>query len=57
MKMMKVDLEVNRELFIKVEKLQEICSKFMELERKAKDPPRLMNAHGTALLEEEKERN
>ena len=29
----------------------------MELERKAKDPSRLMNARGTVLLEEEKERN
>ena len=57
MKMMKEYLEVNKELFIKVEKRQEIWSKFMELERKAKDPSRLMNAHGTALLEEEKERN
>merc|ERR1719445_19297 len=54
---MKEYLELNRELFIKVEKRQEIWSKFMELERKAKDPSRLMNARGTALLEEEKERN
>jgi len=49
--------ELNRELFIKVEKRQEIWSKFMELERRAKDPSRLMHARGTALLEEEKERN
>ena len=54
---MKEYLELNRELFIKVGKRQEIWNKFMELERKAKDPSRLMNARGTALLEEEKERN
>ena len=48
---------LNRELFVKVEKRQEIWSKFMELERRAKDPSRLMHARGTALLEEEKERN
>ena len=54
---MKEYLELNRELFVKVERRQEIWSKFMELERKAKDPSRLMNARGTALLEEEKERN
>ena len=29
----------------------------MDLERKSKDPNRLMNARGNALLEEEKERN
>ena len=54
---MKEYLELNKELFIKVEKYQDIWNKFMELERKAKDPSRLMNARGTALLEEEKERN
>ena len=54
---MKEYQELNRELFIKVEKRQEIWSKFMELERRAKDPSRLMHARGTALLEEEKERN
>ena len=29
----------------------------MELERRAKDPSRLMNARGNSLLQEEKERN
>ena len=29
----------------------------MELERRAKDPSRLMNARGNSLLVEEKERN
>jgi len=44
---MKEYQELNRELFIKVEKRQEIWSKFMELERRAKDPSRLMHARGT----------
>ena len=54
---MKEYLELNKELFVKVERRQEIWSKFMELERRAKDPTRLINARGTALLEEERERN
>ena len=54
---MKDYLELNKELFVKVERRQEIWSKFMELERRAKDPTRLINARGTALLEEERERN
>ena len=36
---------------------QEVWNKFMELERRAKDPSRLMNARGNSLLQEEKERN
>merc|ERR1719233_2440680 len=36
---------------------QEVWNKFMELERRAKDPTRLMNARGNSLLQEEKERN
>ena len=34
-----------------------VWNKFMELERRAKDPSRLMNARGNSLLVEEKERN
>merc|ERR1712112_727340 len=47
----------NKELFNKVAQRQEVWNKFMELERKAKDPSRLLNARGTSLLVEEKERN
>jgi len=50
-------LHDNRELFNKVAQRQEVWNKFMELERKAKDPSRLLNARGTSLLVEEKERN
>jgi len=50
-------LHDNRELFNKVAQRQEVWNKFMELERRAKDPSRLLNARGTSLLVEEKERN
>lgn len=56
-KALKEHFEVHRELFSKVSKRQEVWNKFMELERKAKDPSRLMNARGNSLLMEEKERN
>ena len=32
-------------------------NEFIELERRAKDPSRLMSARGNSLLQEEKERN
>eukprot|EP00088_Acartia_fossae_P036976 TRINITY_DN3816_c0_g1_i5.p1 TRINITY_DN3816_c0_g1~~TRINITY_DN3816_c0_g1_i5.p1 ORF type:complete len:685 (-),score=168.86 TRINITY_DN3816_c0_g1_i5:182-2236(-) len=48
--------EVHKSLFEKVSKWQEIWDKYQDLERKAKDPSRLMNARGNALLIEEKER-
>jgi len=54
---MKAYLEQNRDLFVKVKERQEVWSKFMELERRAKDPTRLMNSRGNQLLQEEKERN
>lgn len=50
-------LNENKELFEKVAMRQQVWSKFMELERRAKDPSRLMNARGNSLLMEEKERN
>lgn len=50
-------LNDNKELFEKVAMRQQVWSKFMELERRAKDPSRLMNARGNSLLMEEKERN
>merc|ERR1719334_242471 len=50
-------LNDNKELFNKVAQRQEVWNKFMELERRAKDPSRLLNARGTSLLVEEKERN
>ena len=48
--------EENKDLFTKVSQWEEIWSK-MELERRAKDPARLMNTRGNSLLMEEKERN
>ena len=54
---MKLYYEQHKELFTRVAQRQEVWSKFMELERKAKDPSRLMNARGNSLLLEEKERN
>merc|ERR1719219_970108 len=54
---LKAHYEENRELFTKVSQRQEVWSKFMELEKRAKDPTRLMNARGNNLLMEEKERN
>merc|ERR1719219_2810503 len=54
---LKAHYEENRELFTKVSQRQEVWSKFMELEKRAKDPTRLMNARGNNLLLEEKERN
>ena len=37
---MKVYYEENKELFTKVSERQEVWSKFMDLERRAKDPAR-----------------
>merc|ERR1712240_429861 len=54
---LKVYLEENKELFDKVAARQEVWNKCMELERRAKDPSRLLNARGKSLLVEEKERN
>ena len=54
---LKVHYEENRELFTKVSQRQEVWNKFMELEKRAKDPSRLMNARGNSLLLEEKERS
>ena len=54
---MKLNYEQHKELFTRVAQRQEVWSKFMELERKAKDPSRLMNARGNSLLLEERERN
>jgi len=54
---LKTYLSDNKDLFEKVAMRQQVWSKFMELERRAKDPSRLMNARGNSLLMEEKERN
>lgn len=54
---MKAYFEENKELFTKVSQRQKVWGNFMELERRAKDPARLMNARGNNLLMEEKERN
>jgi len=54
---MKNYLEVHQILFKKVAERQELWNKAMDLERRAKDPTRLMNARGNSLLMEEKERN
>jgi len=54
---MKSYVNNNKELFDRVAMRQEVWNKFMELERRAKDPSRLMNARGNSLLVEEKERN
>jgi len=54
---LKLYYEENQELFTKVSQRQEVWSKFMDLERRAKDPARLINARGNSLLMEEKERN
>jgi len=56
-KRLKKYLDENKELFDRVAMRQEVWNKFMELERRAKDPTRLMNARGNSLLQEEKERN
>ena len=56
-KRLKKYLDENKELFDRVAMRQEVWNKFMELERRAKDPSRLMNARGNSLLQEEKERN
>merc|ERR1719233_357922 len=56
-KRLKIYLDENKELFDRVAMRQEVWNKFMELERRAKDPSRLMNARGNSLLQEEKERN
>ena len=50
-------LAQNKDLFVRVAQRQEVWAKFMELERRAKDPTRLMNSRGNQLLLEEKERN
>ena len=49
--------EDNKNIFDKVAERQDLWNKFVELEKQAKDPSRLLNARGTRLLEEEKERN
>ena len=54
---LKLYLVENKELLNKVAMRQEVWNKFMELERRAKDPSRLMNARSNNLLQEEKERN
>lgn len=54
---MKDFYSLHGDLFRKVAQRQEVWNKFMELERRAKDPSRLMNARGNSLLIEEKERN
>lgn len=54
---LKAYYEENKELLGKVGQWQEVWRKAMELERRAKDPSRLMNARGNSLLKEEKERN
>lgn len=56
-KMLKTYLMLNRDLFTKVGQRQEVWRKYIELERRAKDPSRLMNTRGNQLLMEEKERN
>jgi len=56
-KRLKIYLDENKDLFDRVAMRQEVWNKFMELERRAKDPSRLMNARGNSLLQEEKERN
>jgi len=50
-------LEIHRDLYEKVRQWQDVWCRAMDLERKAKDPSRLMNARGNSLLMEEKERN
>jgi len=47
----------HKDLFLRVSQREEVWSKFIELERRAKDPTRLMNSRGNQLLIEEKERN
>merc|ERR1719233_1598152 len=56
-KRLKKYLDENKKLFGRVARRQEVWNKFKELERRAKDPSRLMNARGNSLLQEEKERN
>lgn len=57
LKKLKAYFNKNEELLTKVGQRQEVWKKAMELERRAKDPSRLMNARGNSLLMEEKERN
>jgi len=45
------------DIFEKVTYRQYLWNKLVELERRAKDPSRLLNGRGARLLEEEKERN
>ena len=47
----------NKEIFDKVSQRQKIWNQFVELERRSKDSSRLLNARGSNLLMEEKERN
>ena len=47
----------HKDLFKKVSQRQEVWAKFMELERRSKDPSRLMNSRGNNLLKEERERS
>ena len=41
----------------RVSQRQKVWNQFVELERRSKDPSRLLNARGSNLLMEEKERN
>jgi len=47
----------NKQIFDKVSQRQKVWNQFVELERRSKDPSRLLNARGSNLLMEEKERN
>jgi len=56
-KRLKTYIILNRDLLTKVGQRHEVWGKYIELERRAKDPSRLMNNRGNQLLMEEKERN
>jgi len=56
-KRLKKYIMLNKDLLTKVGQRQEVWGKYIELERRAKDPSRLMNNRGNQLLMEEKERN
>lgn len=53
---LKEHYEFHKDLFVRVSKWQDVWDKYKDLERRAKDPSRLINARGNALLLEEKER-
>jgi len=54
---MKCYHDQHKDLFKKVSQRQQVWAKFMELERRSKDPSRLMNSRGNNLLKEERERS